>query len=270
MILAAREPFAGEALIAYFAARAIPGIEQVTDGVYTRSVGDGTVSLRPVRGGIDASLDGDVDVGRLRALLDLDADAPAIAAHLGADPLLGPWVAREPGRRVPGTVDGAELCFRAVLGQQISLAAAATHAGRLVAAAGEPLSRPAGAVTHAFPTPEAILGVPDAVLAMPASRRRTIRALAAALADGTPVEPAALLELPGIGPWTASYIQMRAVHDPDAFLPTDLGVRHALTRLGVTEDAVAVAERWRPYRAYAVLHLWGGLVGASGSTAHNR
>jgi AraC family transcriptional regulator of adaptative response / DNA-3-methyladenine glycosylase II len=143
-----------------------------------------------------------------------------------------------------------------VLGQQISLAAAATHAGRLVAAAGAPLRRPRGAVTHAFPTPEAIARVPDAVLAMPASRRRTVRALASSLAGGTPVTPEALLPLPGIGPWTASYIQMRAVHDPDAFLPTDLGVRHALTRLGHHGDPLALAERWRPYRAYAVMHLW--------------
>jgi AraC family transcriptional regulator of adaptative response / DNA-3-methyladenine glycosylase II len=257
VILRAREPFAGAALIEYLAARAIPGVEEVAGGAYTRSVGGGTVTLRPVRGGMDVSLDGDVDVEAVRALLDLDADAPAIAAKLGDDPLLGEHVRRVPGRRVPGTVDGPELCFRAVLGQQISLAAAATHAGRLVAAAGEPLARPLGAVTHVFPTPDAIGAVPDPVLAMPASRRRTIRALAAA---GAPIDPDALLELPGIGPWTASYVALRAVHDPDAFLPTDLGVRHALARLGHAGDARVLAERWRPYRAYAVLHLWGTLA----------
>ncbi len=256
MILRAREPYAGDALISYLAARAIPGLEQVADGVYTRALGDGTVSLRPVRGGIDASVGGDA----VRALLDLDADAPAISAWLSRDPLLAPLVAREPGRRVPGSVDPNEICFRAVLGQQISLAAAATHAGRIVAAAGERLAHPVGTVTHAWPTPEAIAQVPDSVLAMPESRRRTIRALAAALSGGAPVDPDALLALPGIGPWTASYISMRALKDPDAFLPTDLGVRHALKRLGVTEDAVALAERWRPYRAYAVVHLWGSLA----------
>jgi AraC family transcriptional regulator of adaptative response / DNA-3-methyladenine glycosylase II len=255
VILRAREPFAGAALIEYLAARAIPGIEQVAGGVYTRSVGAGTVSLRPVPGGMDASIDGDVDLDAVRALLDLDADAPAIAAQLGADPLLGEHVRREPGRRVPGTVDRPELCFRAVLGQQISLAAAATHAGRLVAAAGEPLERPLGAVTHRFPTPAAILAVGDEVLAMPASRRRTIRALAAHLAGGGAIDPAALLTLPGIGPWTASYIAMRAGRDADAFLPTDLGVKHALARLPGADP-----ERWRPYRAYAVLHLWGTLA----------
>jgi AraC family transcriptional regulator, regulatory protein of adaptative response / DNA-3-methyladenine glycosylase II len=251
VILRAVEPYAGGALIAYLAARAIPGLEQVADGVYTRALGSGTVSLRPVRGGIDASVDAD----EVRALLDLDADAPA----LGADPLLAEPVRREPGRRVPGTVDGPELCFRAVLGQQISLAAAATHAARLVAAVGDPLPRPVGAVTHAFPAPEQVALAPDSARAMPASRRRTLRALAKALSGGARVDPPALLALPGIGPWTASYITMRAVHDADAFLPTDLGVRHALARLGHRGDAAAVAERWRPYRAYAVLHLWATL-----------
>ncbi len=259
MILRAREPFAGTALIEYLAARAIPGLEEVAGGVYTRSLGSGTVSLRPVRGGMDAS----EDAPEVRALLDLDADAPAIASHLSRDPLLAPIVAREPGRRVPGTVDGAELCFRAVLGQQISLAAAATHAGRIVAAAGARLDRPRGSVTHAWPAPQAIASLPDSVLAMPQSRRRTIRALAAALSGGAAIDPDALLALPGIGPWTASYISMRALGDADAFLPTDLGVRHALKRLSVTADPVALAERWRPYRAYAVLHLWGSLARTS-------
>jgi AraC family transcriptional regulator of adaptative response / DNA-3-methyladenine glycosylase II len=266
VILAARAPFAGEALIAYLAARAIPGIEATEGAVYRRSLrlarGFGVVELSPAGDGMRASfaLDDARDepeaVEQVRALLDLDADVQAIAARLGEDGLLGEHVRREPGRRVPGTVDGAELSFRAVLGQQISLAAAATHAGRLVAAVGERLPHARGGVTHAFPSPEAIGRAPDTALAMPASRRRTIRALASTLAAGTPIEPSALLELPGIGPWTASYIAMRAVHDADAFLPTDLGVRHALKRLGHAGDAVALAERWRPYRAYAVLHLW--------------
>jgi AraC family transcriptional regulator of adaptative response / DNA-3-methyladenine glycosylase II len=251
MILRAVEPYAGAALIAYLAARAIPGLEEVAGGVYTRALGSGTVSLRAVRGGIDAS----VDAESLRALLDLDADAPAIASHLSRDPLLAPLVAREPGRRVPGTTDPAEICFRAVLGQQISLAAAATHAGRIVAAAGARLAEPRGTVTHAWPTPEAIAAVPDSALAMPGSRRRTIRALAGALSGGARVDPDALLALPGIGPWTASYISMRALKDPDAFLPTDLGVKHALARLPGADP-----ERWRPYRAYAVVHLWGSLA----------
>jgi AraC family transcriptional regulator of adaptative response / DNA-3-methyladenine glycosylase II len=271
VILRAREPFAAGALLAFLAARAVPGVEEARDGVYRRSLrlthGGGVVELRAAAGGMRARFDvdprdEDEALRRLRALLDLDADAPAIAAALGADPLLGERVAREPGRRVPGTADGPELCFRAVLGQQVSLAAAATHAARLVAAVGEPLPRPVGAVTHTFPTPEEVARAPDAAMAMPESRRRTLRALAEALSGGAPVDPQALLALPGIGPWTASYITMRAIHDADAFLPTDLGVRHALARLGHTGDATALAERWRPYRAYAVLHLWATLGGA--------
>jgi AraC family transcriptional regulator of adaptative response / DNA-3-methyladenine glycosylase II len=121
------------------------------------------------------------------------------------------------------------------------------------------LSEPHGTVTHAWPTPEAIAALPDSVLAMPESRRRTIRALGAALSGGAPVDPDALLALPGIGPWTASYISMRALKDPDAFLPTDLGVRHAFKHLGFVGDVIAHAEHWRPYRAYAVVHLWGSL-----------
>jgi AraC family transcriptional regulator, regulatory protein of adaptative response / DNA-3-methyladenine glycosylase II len=248
VILPAREPFAGAALIDYLARRAIPGIEQVAGGVYTRAVGDGTVSMRPVRGGVDVSDEG------LEPLLDLDADAPAIGAALSADPVLAPLVARSPGLRVPGTTDAAELCFRAVLGQQISLAAAATHAGRIVAAAGRRLARPAGAVTHAWPSPAAIAALPDEVLAMPASRRRTIRALAAHLEGAGSVEPAALLALPGIGPWTATYVAMRAGRDADAFLATDLGVKHALKRLPGADPSL-----WRPYRAYAVMYLWASL-----------
>jgi AraC family transcriptional regulator, regulatory protein of adaptative response / DNA-3-methyladenine glycosylase II len=266
LILAARAPYAADALLRYLARRAIAGVEETVDGVYRRSLrltrGAGVVELAPAPGGMRAELDLDDErdepeaLAKVSALLDLDADAPAIAAVLGRDALLGPHVRAEPGRRVPGTVDGPELAFRAVLGQQISLAAAATHAARLVAAAGEPLARPRGTVTHTFPSPAAVAAVPDAVLAMPATRRRTIRALASALADGGSLAPEALLPLPGIGPWTASYVAMRALHDPDAYLPTDLGVKHALARLGHDGDS----ERWRPWRAYAVLHLWGTLA----------
>jgi AraC family transcriptional regulator of adaptative response / DNA-3-methyladenine glycosylase II len=172
---------------------------------------------------------------------------------------------------VPGVADPDELAIRAVLGQQVSLAGAATLAGRLVADCGEPLARPVGAVTHLFPTAGAIAALAPERLAMPASRRRAVLGLAAALASGEVVlDPhgdhaairAALLALPGIGPWTVEYIAMRALRDPDAFLPTDLGVRHALKRLGVDDTpraALALAERWRPYRAYALQHLWASL-----------
>jgi AraC family transcriptional regulator of adaptative response / DNA-3-methyladenine glycosylase II len=188
------------------------------------------------------------------------ADPAAADAHLRRDPVLGPLVAARPGLRVPGTVDGGELAIRAVLGQQISLAAARTLAARMVAAVGEPLPEPVGTLTHAWPAPEAIVEYAPS-LAMPRSRQRAVAAVAAALAEGLVLEPgvdarAELLALPGIGPWTAEYIAMRALGDPDAWLPTDVGVRHGLARLGAGVEA---AEAWRPFRAHAVVHLWASL-----------
>ena len=187
----------------------------------------------------------------------------------------GALVERTPGIRMPGAADGFELAVRAIVGQQISVAAARTVAGRLVRGAGRPLHSPALPVTHTFPSPEAVASLaysrPDA-FSMPASRRKTIAALAEALAEGdlsidSGADPQAvrtgLLALPGIGPWTAGYVAMRALGDPDGFLPTDLGVRHALEGLGCAGDprsAGELAERWRPWRAYAVAHLWNSLA----------
>jgi len=194
---------------------------------------------------------------------------------LGSDPLLGPLVSSAPGRRVAGTVDAHELAVRAVLGQQVSLAGATTLAGRLVRDHGETVARPMDAVTSTFPAAAALAGVDPAELAMPAARRRALLGLAAALAGGDLVlDPGAdrekarerLLALPGIGPWTAEYIAMRALRDPDAFLPTDLGVRHGLERLGQEGSPASVerlAQRWRPYRSYAVQHLWTVAAGES-------
>jgi AraC family transcriptional regulator of adaptative response / DNA-3-methyladenine glycosylase II len=250
VILRAREPFAGAALLAFLAKRAVPGVEEVTATGYRRSLrlanAPGVAELEPVASGMRVTLETDPSdrgeaLDKLRALLDLDAPAREIDAALGGDPHLQPY---RRGLRVPGTVDAGEIAVRAVLGQQISLRAAATHAARLVQAVGEPLQRPVGAVTHLFPTPAAVARAPDAAMAMPATRRRTLRALAGA---------GDLLAVPGIGPWTASYVAMRT-GDRDAFLPTDLGVRHALGA-----DAGALAERWRPYRAYAVIQLWAAL-----------
>jgi len=210
-------------------------------------------------------------VQRCRRLLDLDADPWAVADVLGADPLLAPLVRAAPGRRVPGHVDGAELAVRAVLGQQISVAGARTLAGRFVAAVGEPLERSDGGLTHLFPTAAAIVDADPSLFAMPASRQRALRALTASLASGElALDPGAdraetfarLVALPGIGPWTASYVAMRALGDPDAFLPSDLGVRHAVERLGHAGDPAsisALAEAWRPWRAYALQHLWASL-----------
>jgi AraC family transcriptional regulator of adaptative response / DNA-3-methyladenine glycosylase II len=210
-------------------------------------------------------------VQRSRVLFDLDADPDAVLDTLSPDPLIGPFVQAVPGRRVPGHVDAQEIAFRAVLGQQVSLAGAATLAGRLVADYGERLAHPVGAVTHLFPSALALAAADPERLAMPGSRRRALLELARALAGSRVVlDPAGdraqtreqLLELPGIGPWTADYVALRALRDPDAFLASDLGVRRALDRLGhegSPGNAAKLAEGWRPYRAYALMHLWSSL-----------
>lgn len=208
---------------------------------------------------------------RSRALLDLDSDPLSVIEALGDDPLLGALLRQAPGRRVPGHVDGHELAIRAVLGQQVSLRGAATLAGRLASEHGEPLKRPLGNVTHLFPSTEALAAANPERLAMPRARRRALLGLARALAGGELTLDAGsdraqarrrLLELTGIGEWTADYIAMRALRDPDAFLASDLGVRHALEQLGQDGRPTAAertAERWRPYRAYALQHLWASL-----------
>jgi AraC family transcriptional regulator, regulatory protein of adaptative response / DNA-3-methyladenine glycosylase II len=282
--LEVRPPFDGAALRAFLARRAVPGVEEVTGATYRRSValphGAGTIALTPAAGHVETRLapedprDLEAATRRARTLLDLDADPAAVAAALGDDPVVGALVRASPGRRVPGAADGHELAIRAVLGQQVSVAGARTLAARLVAALGRPLAEPVGTVTHLFPTPAALAGADPASLAMPWARRSALLGLAAALADGeidlAPGADAAaarrrLLALPGIGPWTVEYVAMRALGDRDAFLPTDLGVRHALARLGRDGSpgaAARVAERWRPYRAYALVHLWAVLEDA--------
>jgi AraC family transcriptional regulator of adaptative response / DNA-3-methyladenine glycosylase II len=275
-----RAPLDAEGLIAFLGRRAVPGVEEVDDGAYRRSlrlpIGAGVMELRPVDGHVRARFwlddlrDLAAAIQRSRTLLDLDSDPHAVDEALGADALLSPLVRAAPGRRVAGHVDGPELAVRAVLGQQVSLAGATTLAGRLVAAQGEPLDRPLGGVTRLFPSAAALAQADPERLAMPVSRRRALIGLAAALARGELSLDAGvdrdearrrLLALPGIGPWTAAYVAMRALRDPDAFLPSDLGVRRALERLGRDGSPGAagrLAESWRPYRAYAVQHLWGG------------
>jgi AraC family transcriptional regulator, regulatory protein of adaptative response / DNA-3-methyladenine glycosylase II len=277
-----RAPLDGEGLIAFLGVRAVPGIEEVhDDGAYRRSLclphGSGVVELRPADGYVHARYwledlrDLAAAMQRSRALLDLDSDPLSVAEALGEDPLLGPLVLTAPGRRVAGHVDGHELAVRAVLGQQVSIAGARTLAGRLVAEYGQPLERPLGTVTHVFPAIETLAAADPERLAMPRARRRALLGLAGALARGDLTLDAGadrgetrrrLLELPGIGPWTTEYIAMRALRDPDAFLPSDLGVRHALQQLGHDgrpATAKRLAERWRPYRAYALQHLWSSL-----------
>jgi AraC family transcriptional regulator of adaptative response / DNA-3-methyladenine glycosylase II len=297
--LAFREPLHWEGLLRFFADRAVAGVEEVQDGAYRRTLrlphGHGTATLRvpPAKAReprhVECELrladlrDLTAAVQRCRRLLDLDADPAAPAEHLAQDPLLAPLVRAAPGLRVPGTVEGSELAIRAILGQQVSVAAARTAAGRLTQILGEPLSEPDGALTHLFPSPAAVAAADPALLPGPASRRATLRALAGLLADGElALDPgsdraetaARLLEVPGIGPWTEQYIAMRGLCDPDAFLPSDLGVRRALERLDpelrdgcMAPQAARLAERWRPWRAYALQHLWGALGGAPGGRA---
>jgi AraC family transcriptional regulator of adaptative response / DNA-3-methyladenine glycosylase II len=213
-------------------------------------------------------------VQRCRRLLDLDADPSAVTAALAASgPVLGPLALANPGRRVPGHVDGNELALRAVLGQQVSVAAARRLGARLVAAYGKPLERPEGTLTHCFPTAETLAAADPGTLPMPRTRATALTGLAAALASGDlSLDPGAdrdrasaqLLALSGIGPWTTGYIRMRALSDPDAFLPGDVGVVEALARLGAVptvrsravKAAAELAESWRPWRSYAVQHLW--------------
>jgi AraC family transcriptional regulator of adaptative response / DNA-3-methyladenine glycosylase II len=224
-------------------------VEEVVDGVYRRSLPDGSVlQLRPGEDAVEV----DGDEGAARAVLRLDADPGAILARLGGDPLIGPSVRAAPGRRIPGHPDRDELAVRALLGQQISVAAARTLAGRLVAMAGEPLERRVGGITHRFPAPEALAALDPEVLPMPRARARALVGMA-----GKPFGT----HLPGIGPWTAAYVALRS-GDDDAFLPTDLGVKHGLLALGADpSNAASLAEAWRPYRAFAVAHLWATAAG---------
>jgi AraC family transcriptional regulator of adaptative response / DNA-3-methyladenine glycosylase II len=282
--LAYRRPFPSSLLFAFLAARAVPGVEEADHHQYRRalSLPHGT-AVATVSDAGDGSMrcelrledlrDLTMAAKRLRFLFDLDADPAAVVEVLGGDPLLGPAVAALPGLRIPGHVDGDELIVRAVLGQQVSVAGARTLAGRLAAAHGHPLPVPVGSVTRAFPTAPALAALSPSELPLPEGRARALLRITELLAIGAIVlDPGAdrdevsakLLDVAGIGPWTVAYVRMRALGDPDAFPAGDLGVRRALERLGLPageRSALALAERWRPYRAYALHYLWSGLTG---------
>lgn len=279
--LAYRKPFASGPLLDFLGLRAIPAVEVLEGGTYRRSLrlthGNGTVEMTPADGFVSATFfladlrDLTTAVARCRHLFNLDADPVAVDSTLDEDPLLRSMVRRVPGRRVAGSTDGFEIAVRAVVGQQVSLGGARRILGKLVSSVGRTVDGPGAAITHVFPSPADIAELAakqPTTFPMPATRRLAIAALAEAVSEGRlVVDPGAdpdqlragLLALPGIGPWTASYVAMRALGDPDAFLATDLGLRRAAAWIGVPGDPASLtdmAERWRPWRAYALAHLW--------------
>ncbi len=282
--LAYREPYQWPAICDFLGRRAIPGVEEVTPEAYRRTIAvagsHGVVEVAPHAAG---SLTARIKlarpapiigiVQRLRKLFDLDVDPAEVAAQLGQDGVLASDVARLPGLRLPGAWDGFELGVRAILGQQVTVKGAMTLAGRLVAEWGEPLTlngraRACGGLSHVFPEASRLAAADLTGIGLPRARAATINALAAAVAGGevafdgaAPFERsrAGLLALPGIGAWTADYIAMRALRDPDAFPAGDLGLRKASAARGGPDDAKgleALSQAWRPWRAYAAMLLW--------------
>jgi AraC family transcriptional regulator, regulatory protein of adaptative response / DNA-3-methyladenine glycosylase II len=297
--LAYRPPYDWDAMLSYLAARAIPGVESVSDKIYRRTIaiGDacGVISVAPaeknrvhvsVRFPDMAALP--QIIARVRRVFDLAADPDAIGAHLSLDPVLAPLVAARPGLRVPGAWDGFELAVRAIFGQQITVPAATRLLGRLVEAHGAPLpaaTKDGEGLSHLFPSPGRLAGADLAVLGMPKARAVAVTSLAQAIcADpaifsrGASLEAAIakLRSLPGIGEWTAQYIAMRELREPDAFPAADIGLMRAMAAADGQRPSAAEllvrAERWRPWRAYAALHLWAAAIPhpAASGKAHER
>jgi AraC family transcriptional regulator, regulatory protein of adaptative response / DNA-3-methyladenine glycosylase II len=279
LTLAYRPPFDWETLLRFLAGRAVTGVEAVVGRSYLRTVAlgelRGWLKVEPVIGRhslkveLPMSLAGALPqvLAKLRNLFDLDARPDVIAGHLGRDDHLGVGVANNPGLRVPGAFDGFELAARAVLGQQVSVRAATTLAGRFADAFGEPIETPFPALTRLGPSPARVADARlDELtdLGLVAARADSVRALARAVCDkAVSLEPGPdplagterLMAVPGIGPWTAQYIAMRGLRWPDAFPHSDLGLRKALGGRSPCE-VLALAEAWRPWRAYAAMHLW--------------
>lgn len=278
--LPARAPFDGAAVLSFLAARAVPTAEAGDPTYYARTLAlpHGPATVRLGLGGTDAAphvtceahLADVADlaplVARVRRLLDLDADAQAIDEALAADPALAASVASAPGRRVPGSVDAEEILFRALIGQQVSVASARTALARLTEALGTTVDL--GGFSRLFPTAEQIAEGGRALLRGPGRRIDTIIGTAEALAEGRLVIDVGesreelerrLTALPGIGPWTAGYVAMRVLGSPDILLTSDLAIRQGAARLGLPADPRALAERgaaWAPWRSYAGMHLW--------------
>ena len=286
-----RPPYDWPAMLAHLAARAIDGVEEVTNETYRRTVSHdgmlGTVEVRhePKRRNLAVLIRFPAVsalpaiVARVRRVFDVGADIETIGTHLSRDPLLAPLVARRPGLRAPGGWDGFELAVRAVLGQQVSIVAARRLAGRLVVLCGEALPDQDGllpGLSRVFPSPQRVAGADLDALGMPAARRAAIKALAAAaIADpylfrpfGTVEEAIARLRaIRGVGEWTAQYIALRALREPDAFPASDVGLLRGASTAGGTRptaaDLLQRAEPWRPWRAYAAQHLWAADAGKS-------
>jgi AraC family transcriptional regulator of adaptative response / DNA-3-methyladenine glycosylase II len=280
-------PYDFAAMLRFLGARAIAGVECVTESRYTRTITaggvHGTLSVeadRPGRLRLTVQLPAltalPALIARTRRLFDLAADPEAITAHLSTDPLLAPLLVRRPGLRVPGAWDGFEVAMRAVLGQQVTVAFATRLAGRLAETCGERVVTSEPALTHVFPTPERVASADLGALGVPRARARTLCALAEAAAKdpqllcaGRGLEAAVerLRAIPGVGEWTAQYIAMRELREPDAFPAMDAGVLRALSttmdgRVSAAR-ALARAEAWRPWRAYATAHLWASLSDAA-------
>jgi len=284
-----RPPLDFGLMLGFLRRRMIPGIERIEADSYARVIGPAQrpgllrVSADPQRSELRLQLDRVEPVqipqvvARVRHLFDLDADLLQVHAALASEPLLAQGIAQRPGLRVPGGWDGFEVAVRAVLGQQVSVAAATTLARRLVAAYGQPLDGMPAGLDRLFPPPQALADAPLEAIGLPRTRASTLRALAQACAAGTlDFAPGQALEafvqrciaLPGIGPWTAQYIALRALGQPDAFPAGDLVLQQMLGAPGPRvnqRQAEARSQRWRPWRAYAVLHLWHLSVPFSGA-----
>jgi AraC family transcriptional regulator of adaptative response / DNA-3-methyladenine glycosylase II len=281
--LSYRPPYDWDSIIGFLRPRALAGVEAVTGGSYKRTIRvhgrPGVVEVTPRTEQHYLLLHVELPeysglmhvAEQARRMFDLGADPVAVAMRLEGDDRLRPLLEARPGLRVPGAWDPFELAIRAVLGQQVTVRGAATLAARLVREFGEPVVSSDPRLTHLFPTPEALAEANVAVIGMPEKRAETIRALAAAVRDGAlsldfTADPektaAALCRLPGIGEWTAQYVAMRAFGEPDAYPADDLGLRKALAANGTPatkREVELLAEGWRPWRAYAVMHLWTGL-----------
>ncbi|MFK4441947.1 DNA-3-methyladenine glycosylase II [Caballeronia udeis] len=286
------EPYDWPRVLRFFAGRATLGVEAVEDGSYRRAIewlGDsGTLSVtrHASKPCLVATLEGAASrqakpIGEhLTRMFDLQADAPAIAAHLGRDPWFAPLTRAVPGLRVPGAWSGFELVVRAIVGQQVSVKAASTIVGRLVERAGTPLTdHPHPGTAWRFPTPAALAEVDLEKIGMPGKRVAALQGFAREVAAGSlPLDDphadraelrAALLAMPGIGPWTVEYVAMRALRDADAWPGTDLILMQALVARDPSMAKAAAlrarAEAWRPYRAYAALHVWNEIADRAGS-----